>query len=284
MTKYCASNGITCVGIGPIVYYSGFTRAFIAGETSSSDEMLENVAATISALAVGKRVIIIDGVGYPSVGSITGTCNGAIARVAKAPVLLVGKKGVGDAVDSYNLNRTYFEARGAKVIGSIFNRLPLEGYYNLENCKNAVESWFAQFRPAHEHCFGMLPELPSLLGASAPPVAPSSIVSSAQSAKAQAILDQQSTTLTAGDDTIVALLAKTFEQYIDVDKILESATQAQNRPSFSWGQADITAKTVGEVPLKRKWFSGHSTGEPATSKRTRAEISLAAKTEGATGG
>ena len=35
-----------------------------------------------------------------------------------APVLLVGKKGVGDAVDSFNLNATFFEARGAAVRGA----------------------------------------------------------------------------------------------------------------------------------------------------------------------
>ena len=35
--------------------------------------------------------------------------NAAVAAAIGAPVLLVGKKGVGDAVDSFNINRTYME-------------------------------------------------------------------------------------------------------------------------------------------------------------------------------
>jgi hypothetical protein len=42
---------------------------------------------------------------------------------------------VGDAVDSFNLNATFFRARGLRVLGAVFNRLPLEGFYALENCK-----------------------------------------------------------------------------------------------------------------------------------------------------
>ena len=46
-------------------------------------------------------------------GSITGTSNGAVAAALGAPVLIVCPKGVGNAVDSYNLNACYFEAAGA---------------------------------------------------------------------------------------------------------------------------------------------------------------------------
>ena len=62
--------------------------------------------------SVGKRIVIIDGVGYPSVGSICNLSNADIARALKAPVLLVGKSGVGDAVDSFNINARFFESYG----------------------------------------------------------------------------------------------------------------------------------------------------------------------------
>jgi len=52
----------------------------------------------------GKKIVLIDGVGYPSVGSICNLSNASIAKALSAPVLLIGKSGVGDAVDSYNLN------------------------------------------------------------------------------------------------------------------------------------------------------------------------------------
>ena len=58
----------------------------------------------------------------PAVGSICGTSNAAVARALGAPVLLVGRKGVGDAVDSYNLNSTFFRTNGCRVLGAVFNR------------------------------------------------------------------------------------------------------------------------------------------------------------------
>lgn len=60
--------------------------------------------------------MIVDGVGYPSVGSICDLSNAHLAQALGAPVLLVGKSGVGDAVDSFNINTRYFESYGTYVI------------------------------------------------------------------------------------------------------------------------------------------------------------------------
>ena len=66
ITSYCQSKGIkACVPIGPIVYYKGFTREFLNGNTDSTGEMLDNVRRKVEDLAKGKDVVIIDGVGYP---------------------------------------------------------------------------------------------------------------------------------------------------------------------------------------------------------------------------
>ena len=54
----------------------------------------------------------MDGVGYPSVGSICNLSNAHIAKALDCPVLLVGKAGVGDAVDSFNMNARFFESYG----------------------------------------------------------------------------------------------------------------------------------------------------------------------------
>lgn len=60
--------------------------------------------------------MIVDGVGYPSVGSICELSNAHVAQSLGAPVLLVGKSGVGDAVDSFNINTRYFESYGTYVL------------------------------------------------------------------------------------------------------------------------------------------------------------------------
>lgn len=104
VVRYCESIGIACQGIGPVVFYKGFTRAFLEGDTASSQELLQSVVEAVDRIQEGKKIVLIDGVGYPAVGSICGVSNSDVARALHAPVLLVGKSGVGDAVDSFNLN------------------------------------------------------------------------------------------------------------------------------------------------------------------------------------
>jgi hypothetical protein len=150
--------GIACEAIGPVVFYKGFTRAFLGGETESSKELLDKSAGAVNAIGAGKKFVLIDGVGYPSVGSICGLSNAHVAAASKAPVLLVGKSGVGDAVDSYNLNATYFEHRGLTVMGGIFNKFSLDGYYGLEACKTSIVAYFENFKQSH-FPYGFMPTL-----------------------------------------------------------------------------------------------------------------------------
>eukprot|EP00949_MAST-11_sp_MAST-11-sp1_P004601 g4601.t1 len=158
VVKYCENAGVDACGIGPVVYYSGFTRAFLDGETADTPELIDSVKQAVIHIGRGKRVVVIDGVGYPAVGSICGTSNAAAAKALGAPVLLVGKRGVGDAVDSFNLNRSFFELHGVPIIGAVFNRLPKEGYYCLDNCREHVTKWF-QRAGLEKKLFGFLPEV-----------------------------------------------------------------------------------------------------------------------------
>lgn len=191
VSTYCKSVGIDACPVGPVVYYKGFTRAFLNGQTDTSNVLLKRIQDAVDKISIGKKVVIIDGVGYPAVGSITGTDNGSVARVCGYPsssselpdaddidrttprrrrslgVIIVGKSGVGDAIDSYNLNSSYFEGKGVIVMGSIFNRLSTQGYYALENCKNAVTSYFDQYKSSitsstTQEAFGFVPECKEL--------------------------------------------------------------------------------------------------------------------------
>ena len=240
---YCEDLGVDHRAVGPIVYYKGFTRAFLAGEAEySTQELLQQAGEAVDAMLgddntttttnnnnnVKKRIVIVDGVGYPAVGSICGTDNAAVAsacgpkintntanntkqtRRLPVPVLLVGKSGVGDAVDSFNLNATYFKARGVPVLGAVFNRLPLEGYYSLENCKEAVGSYFENTRRNDgesnndKHvAFGFIPEV-------------SSISSSREEGTA---LELES----------AKQFVETFAKHVDVRAIVEAAVEASKR-------------------------------------------------------
>jgi BioD-like phosphotransacetylase family protein len=104
VVKFCNLTGIACEGIGPVVFYRGFTRAFLDGQAGTSEELIQSAVAAVDTIQRGKKIVVVDGVGYPAVGSICGISNADVARALGAPVLLVGKSGVGDAVDSFNLN------------------------------------------------------------------------------------------------------------------------------------------------------------------------------------
>mmetsp|Transcript_31409 Transcript_31409/g.58490 ORF Transcript_31409/g.58490 Transcript_31409/m.58490 type:complete len:464 (-) Transcript_31409:417-1808(-) len=156
VVKYCNEKGIANRGIGPVVFYKGFTRAFLEGNTDSSEQLLASVVQSVEEIERGKKLVLIDGVGYPAVGSICGISNADSAKVLNASVVLIGKSGVGDAVDSFNLNARFFEFVGVRVLGGIFNKIALEGFYNVDACRTAVTSYFTQYR-SHCRAYGFVP-------------------------------------------------------------------------------------------------------------------------------
>ena len=214
VAKFCASRGIECVPIGPVVYVSGFTREFLAGNTKSTAEMTGEVEEAVNALCRkrGRKMVVVDGVGFPAVGSIVGMSNAVLARAARAPVVLVCPRGVGNAVDSFNLNRVYFEHHGVEVLGAIFNRLHADGFYALEKCKASVDDYFAQFRP-EQRVYGYVPEIKSLDGASPPPPA----------LTAASPCATFSADWTSEDEGRLAALMRAFKDHVDVQQLFADA-------------------------------------------------------------
>jgi len=120
LSKWCVEEGIeyVCGENSPLVFYSGFTRSFLLGEQGTSEQWLEKIRTRIDQMAAGRKAIIVDGVGFPAVGSIVGVDNADVAKAARAPVLCVCKSGVGGAIDSFSLNCSYFVSKGVPVLSS----------------------------------------------------------------------------------------------------------------------------------------------------------------------
>lgn len=282
VSEYCKKHGIQARPVGPVVYYRGFTRAFLNGDTQSSQELLEEVSRSVDSIATDKRVVLIDGVGYPAVGSITQTDNAQVALASGYPksqagtgkgmnsrappaVIIVGKRGVGDAVDSYNLNASYFRSRKIPVLGAIFNRLPIDGYYSLENCKQAVSKYFDQQSMSieGERVFGFIPEVTG--------IATSRAKSEGENANVDLAMEHAETFIEA------------FSMNVAVDSMLERA--AILRDNFQ------NATNPASTQVKKK--ARHQNPGPksiipcsVTSriKLNRDQIEQAAKTAGAVGG
>ena len=88
VARWCAAHGVAHVAgeRAPIVYYAGFTRAFLDGVAGASADWLDAAEAAVAAIGRGKRVVVVDGVGFAAVGSVCGTSNADVAaRLRAAP-------------------------------------------------------------------------------------------------------------------------------------------------------------------------------------------------------
>lgn len=163
LSEWCSVEGIEYVSgeQAPLVFYAGFTRSFLEGKQGTSADWLSRIETRIDELARCRKVVIVDGVGFPAVGSIVGVDNADVAKAARSPVLLVCKCGVGSAIDSFSLNKSYFLAKGVPVLGAVFNFGDVEGYYAWDKCLLSIEMWF---QSQTQRCYGVVPKLKELDG------------------------------------------------------------------------------------------------------------------------
>jgi hypothetical protein len=109
VSKYCEKQGIAHQGLGPVIFYEGFTAEVIDGKTESVEKRRSRVQAAVNKIAEGKKWVLVDGVGYAAVGSVAGVSNAEVASLLNAPVVVVGRPGVGNAIDAMNFILAYFE-------------------------------------------------------------------------------------------------------------------------------------------------------------------------------
>ncbi len=129
---FCEQTKIPCLDIGHLVFKKGFSRRFIDGLSKPSDELLADVLASIHAIGEGKEVVIIDGVGDPSVGSIVGVSNVDVALSIPCNVIFVGKPGIGAALDNTVLCVSFMHYKGLANIGILYNKIPLPAFDNIK--------------------------------------------------------------------------------------------------------------------------------------------------------
>lgn len=292
VTRFCLQRGVACVGVGPVVFFKGFTRAFLAGETETSSALVGHAADAVQQLGRGKRLVLVDGVGYPAVGSVCGVSNADVAQALGCPVLLVGKSGVGDAVDSYNLNAAFFALRGVRMLGGVFNKLSEEGFYSRDSCAAAVSSYFAQYRPA-ECAYGFVPMV------SAEPLAEAGEAGTEEERQA------------LRDDVMLARLTEAFARHVQVPRLLadlwlhglrvrgppsraraillgptEGAEASRADPGGRGRKHGAAQPGPDDAPAKRGKLeeSNSSSSSCGGGKRSRQDIEADARAQGARGG
>ena len=132
VAQFCEQAKIPCLDIGNLVFRKGFSRDFIDGLTKPSYELKADVLASILEIGKGKEVVIIDGVGDPSVGSVVGVSNVDVALSLPCNVIFVGKPGIGAAIDNTVLCVSFMQHKGLSNIGIIYNKVPLSAYADVK--------------------------------------------------------------------------------------------------------------------------------------------------------
>jgi len=246
--RFCEERGIACEHIGPVVFYRGFTRAFLDEQARASEQgahksvdavplPLAKCVAAVARISEGKRLTVIDGVGYPAVGSIVGCSSADVAVACRAPVLIVGKSGIGDAVDSFNLCARYFEAQRVPVLGAIFNKVPASGFYGLAKCRHYLRLYMATSRP-RQRVYGLLPQHAALESMAAEEGCGFSFKHPEK--------PESAGPLSEDDRRVVDAISELFDAHVDIKALLADLDRAHLHPS-EWWQASSLTLYAGEV-------------------------------------
>ncbi len=108
--------------MSPFVLQQGDTRRILDG-VLNRDKIAQQMFDAIAELDAKNDFLIIEGAGHTGVGTLFGCNNGRIAREAKAPVLMVTGGGLGNVVDSAQINLALFQKEKAQVKAILVNKI-----------------------------------------------------------------------------------------------------------------------------------------------------------------
>jgi len=108
--------------MSPFVLQQGDTRRIMDGDLSR-DKISQQMFDAIAELDAKNDFLIIEGAGHTGVGTLFGCNNARIARETGAVVLMVTGGGLGNVVDSAQMNLALFQKEQAKVKAVLVNKI-----------------------------------------------------------------------------------------------------------------------------------------------------------------
>lgn len=108
--------------MSPFVLQQGDTRRILDG-VLSREKISQQMFDAIAELDAKNDFLIIEGAGHTGVGTLFGCNNARIARETGAPVLMVTGGGLGNVVDSAQMNLALFQKERVKVKAILINKI-----------------------------------------------------------------------------------------------------------------------------------------------------------------
>ncbi len=108
--------------MSPFVLGQGDTRRIMDG-LLDRDAIAQQMFDAIAELDAKNDFLIIEGAGHTGVGTVFGCNNARIARETNSPVLMVTGGGLGNVVDSAQVNLALFQKEQARVKAILVNKI-----------------------------------------------------------------------------------------------------------------------------------------------------------------
>lgn len=108
--------------MSPMTLTAGTTRRFLDGELDLATPR-ELILSACRELEKKYDFLIIEGAGHGGVGSVVGANNAKVAKMLDAPVLMITGGGIGNVIDSVELNLALYEREKAEVRVLMANKL-----------------------------------------------------------------------------------------------------------------------------------------------------------------
>ncbi|GLI37217.1 AAA family ATPase [Geobacter hydrogenophilus] len=108
--------------MSPVVLERGSTKRFIDGEIPTLWPA-ERITEAVRELERKNDYLIIEGSGHGGVGSVIGMNNAKVAKLVDAPVIMVSGGGIGNVIDSVQLNLPLYRMEGADLRMLLVNKL-----------------------------------------------------------------------------------------------------------------------------------------------------------------
>ena len=151
--------------LSPVRFSSNFTRSYLDSRHRArlTRALSLEITRSLEQLA-DRRIVIAEGSGHPGVGSVVGLSNATVGKLLGAEIIFVSGGGIGRALDTIDVDLSYFLHHGCRVRGLLVNKVfpdkidQTRRYINEE----LINERYAAANGSRLHIFGYMPTIPDL--------------------------------------------------------------------------------------------------------------------------
>ncbi len=163
--EFAGLTDLPLAQLSPVRFSTNFTRSYLDSRYRArlTRALSLEIQCSIAKLA-DRRIIIAEGSGHPGVGSVVGLSNATVGKLLGAQTIFVSGGGIGRALDTIDVDLTYFLYHGCQVSGLIINKVIPDKAAQVRRyiTEDLINQRYAAANGAALHIFGYMPAIPDL--------------------------------------------------------------------------------------------------------------------------